>query len=159
MPRFRKSTGRRRSIRARGEMASLLALDVQNQRGSASSCCAPFNATLPQRMAAVGGWPLAARPDHSLGDLDSLDHDSQQSLTVVVIVPAHLDPKRKRRSGDGFGEVRSASLLERRGFEPPVLFGLFPVRKTGRRPAVFAQNLPPDRSESNSLIGFRAVTP
>jgi hypothetical protein len=39
-------------------------------------------------------------------------------------------------SGPG---VRTASLLEQRGFEPPVLFGLFPPLGTSRSPAVFGR--------------------
>ena len=33
-------------------------------------------------------------PHQSLGDLDSLDDDPQQSLVVVGVVPAHLDQRR-----------------------------------------------------------------
>jgi hypothetical protein len=54
--------------------------------------------------------------------------------------------------------VRTDSLLEQRGFELPVLFGLFPLEK-GRTPAVFHPNLRANRSENNSLIGFSAATP
>jgi len=36
--------------------------------------------------------------------------------------------------------VRSASLVEQRGFELPVRFGLFPALERGRSPAVFGQN-------------------
>jgi hypothetical protein len=55
--------------------------------------------------------------------------------------------------------VRSDSLLEQRGFEPSVLFGLLPLLEKRPSPAVFGQNLPADRSESNSLIGFGTVPP
>ena len=43
--------------------------------------------------------------------------------------------------------VRSASLVERRGLEPPVLFGLFHLGKKGRSQAAFGPNLLADRSE------------
>ena len=52
--------------------------------------------------------------------------------------------------------VRTDSLLERRGFEPPVLFGFFPLWKGKRSPV---QNQPIDRSENDSLIAFSAVAP
>jgi hypothetical protein len=51
--------------------------------------------------------------------------------------------------------LQCASLLERRGFELPVLFGLSPLER-GRRPAVSGQKLPADRSRN---IAISAVIP
>jgi hypothetical protein len=48
----------------------------------------------------------------------------------------------------------AGSSFESRGFELPVLFGLFFLGKGVEVRPVFGQNLPADRSENNSLIDF-----
>jgi hypothetical protein len=53
-----------------------------------------------------------------------------------------------------FGDTTVTRCWSGGAFELPVLFGLFPRWKRGQSPAVFGQNLPADRSENNSLIGF-----
>jgi hypothetical protein len=59
--------------------------------------------------------------------------------------------------GIGIEMVRSASLLERRGFEPPVLFGLFRPGKGVEVKAVFGQNLSAE-SLGERALGIVAVS-
>ena len=61
-------------------------------------------------------------------------------------------------SGNG-PAVRTASLVERRRFEPPVLFSLFHLGRGTKVPPFFGHNLPAHRSENNSLIGFSRSDP
>ncbi len=55
--------------------------------------------------------------------------------------------RRPAKTEENAPTVCSASLQERRGLEPPVLFGLFHLGKKGRSQAAFGPNLLADRSE------------